>query len=62
MTIQEGDGTMERRIAVGLCPKCQTAIPEEPRIKCSGCGLEVVRNKAQDEQEPPVVIRMKRVR
>lgn len=60
MTIDKGDGVMARRLAHGMCPKCQTAIPKAPRIKCLGCGLEIVSNETQDEDRP-VVVRMKAV-
>jgi len=38
-----GDGTFERRLSAGLCPKCRTALPEktEGSQKCKVCHLEI---------------------
>ena len=41
MTIEEGDGTMQRRLDMGLCPNCQTAMDPGPATVCRGCGLQI---------------------
>ena len=41
MTIEEGDGTMQRRLDMGLCPKCQTAVDPGPATVCRCCGLQI---------------------
>jgi len=46
--IEQGDGTMAKRLDLGLCPKCETALPKEPRSECQVCGLKVQSGKAQD--------------
>ena len=61
VTIEEGDGTMGKRLALGCCPNCNTALPEEPRSECRVCGLQIGSGKAQDEDDRPVVVRMKAV-
>ena len=48
MTTEQGDGTIAKRMALGLCPKCETALPKGPRSKCRACGLVVQSGKAQD--------------
>jgi len=58
VTIEQGDGTMGRRLALGLCPKCNTALPEDPRSECRVCGLKFGSRKAQDEIDPESVISM----
>ena len=58
VTIEEGDGTMGRRLALGHCPKCNTALPEDPRSECRVCGLKIGSGKAQDEIDPESVISM----
>ena len=65
MTIEEGDGTMQRRLDMGLCPKCQTAMDPGPVTVCRCCGLEI-NGVSQPPictplQEQPVVVRMKPV-
>jgi ribosomal protein L40E len=58
VTIEEGDGTMQRRLDMGLCPKCNTVLPEDPRSECRVCGLQIGSGKAQDEIDPESVISM----
>jgi len=58
VTIEEGDGTMGRRLALGHCPKCNTALPEDSRSECRVCGLQIGSGKAQDEIDPESVISM----
>ena len=58
VTIEEGDGTMGRRLALGHCPKCNTALPEDSRSECRVCGLKIGSGKAQDEIDPESVISM----
>lgn len=41
MTIEQGDGTMAKRIALGLCPKCETAMDPGPGAVCRCCGLQI---------------------
>ena len=41
VTIEEGDGTMQRRLDMGLCPKCQTAVDPGPATVCRCCGLQI---------------------
>ena len=41
VTIEEGDGTMQRRLDMGLCPKCQTAVDPGPGTVCRCCGLQI---------------------
>ena len=45
VTIEEGDGTMQQRLDMGLCPKCQTALNPGPVTLCRCCGLEMSMNK-----------------
>jgi rRNA maturation endonuclease Nob1 len=52
---------MGKRLALGCCPNCNTALPEEPRSECRVCGLQIGSGKAQDEDDRPVVVRMKAV-
>lgn len=56
--IEQGDGTMAKRLDLGLCPKCETALPKDPRSECRVCGLKVQSGKAQDEIDPESVISM----
>ena len=49
---------MGRRLALGHCPKCNTALPEDPRSECRVCGLKIGSGKAQDEIDPESVISM----
>lgn len=58
VTIEEGDGTMGRRLALGHCPNCNTTLPEDPRSECRVCGLKIGSGKAQDEIDPESVISM----
>jgi len=58
VTIEQGDGTMGRRLALGHCPKCNTALPEDSRSECRVCGLKIGSGKAQDEIDPESVISM----
>lgn len=58
MTTEQGDGTIAKRMALGLCPKCETALPKGPRSECRACGLVVQSGKAQDEIDPESVISM----
>ena len=58
VTIEQGDGTMGRRLALGHCPKCNTALPEDSRSECRVCGLKIESGKAQDEIDPESVISM----
>lgn len=55
VTIEQGDGTMGRRLALGHCPKCNTAMPEDSRSECRVCGLKIGSSKAQDNGvlDPP---------
>ena len=55
--IYEGDGTFERRLSQGRCPKCDTALPELNQIywpvRCSHCDLVIGRNSeswTEDEE------------
>jgi predicted amidophosphoribosyltransferase len=48
MMIHEGDGTIARRLAQGLCPKCQTALTKAPRSECRACGLVIDGPNTQD--------------
>ena len=55
--ISEGDGTFERRLSEGRCPKCDTALPELNQlywpIRCSHCDLVIGRNSeswTEDEE------------
>jgi ribosomal protein L40E len=41
MTVEQGDGTMAKRIALGLCPKCETALDPGPATVCRCCGLQI---------------------
>ena len=41
VTIEEGDGTMQRHLDMGLCPKCQTAVVPGPGTVCRCCGLQI---------------------
>ena len=41
MTIEEGDGTMQRRLDLSLCPKCQTVLDPGPVTVCRCCGLQI---------------------
>jgi hypothetical protein len=38
-----GDGTFEKRLSEGFCPKCRTTLPEktEGSQKCKVCHLEI---------------------
>ncbi len=50
--IQQGDGEMSRRIADGLCPRCQTWVPPievHGHIQCATCKL-VIGECCQGEQ------------
>lgn len=58
VTIEKGDGTMGRRLALGHCPNCNTTLPEDPRSECRVCGLKIGSGKAQDEIDPESVISM----
>ena len=58
VTIEQGDGTMGRRLALGHCPNCNTTLPEDPRSECRVCGLKIGSGKAQDEIDPESVISM----
>ena len=58
VTIEEGNGTMGRRLALGHCPNCNTTLPEDPRSECRVCGLKIGSGKAQDEIDPESVISM----
>ena len=58
MTAEQGDGTMAKRIAPGLSPKCETALPKDPRSECRVCGLKVQSGKAQDDIDTESVISM----
>ena len=45
-SIQTGDGSMQKRLDAGQCPKCGTAlsyqlVPDTGWEKCSTCGLQV---------------------
>lgn len=46
--IEQGDGTFERRLSQGRCPKCDTALPELNQIywpvRCSCCDLVIGMN------------------
>ena len=46
VTIEEGDGTMQRRLDMGLCPKCQTAVDPGPATVCRCCGLQINGDRA----------------
>ena len=44
--IKKGDGSMQKRLDAGRCPKCGTALayqlaPDTGWQKCSTCGLQV---------------------
>ena len=45
--IEAGDGTMEVRMKLGLCPSCKTILEELHRdelkveYKCNTCGLKI---------------------
>lgn len=45
--IEAGDGTMEVRMKLGLCPSCKTILEELRRdelkieYKCNTCGLKI---------------------
>lgn len=41
MMIEEGDGTIQKRLDMGLCPKCQTAVDPGPGAVCRCCGLQI---------------------
>ena len=45
VTIEKGDGTMQQRLDMGLCPKCQTALNPGPVTLCQCCGLEMSMNE-----------------
>lgn len=45
-SIQKGDGSMQKRLDAGQCPKCGTAllyqlVPDTGWQDCSTCGLQV---------------------
>ena len=42
--IEQGDGSMARHIADGLCPRCQSSIPPvevHGHIQCATCKLVI---------------------
>ena len=42
--IEQGDGSMARHIADGLCPRCQSSIPPvevHGHIQCATCKLGI---------------------
>lgn len=44
--IEEGDGTFERRLGAGRCPRCDTALTDEGERKtCGICHMTIVDNK-----------------
>ena len=44
--IEEGDGTFERRLSAGRCPRCDTALTDEGERKiCGTCHMTIVDNK-----------------
>ena len=45
---------MGKRLALGCCPNCNTALPEEPRSECRVCGLQIGSGKAQDDDDRPM--------
>ena len=49
MTIEEGDGTMQRRLDLGHCPNCQTILDPGPVTVCRCCGLQI--GSAEHPQE-----------
>jgi predicted amidophosphoribosyltransferase len=56
---------MAKRIALGLCPKCETAVDPEPTTVCRCCGLQIGGVSQPPSCTPlleqPVVVRMKPV-
>jgi len=52
--IDQGDGTIGKRLELGLCPKCQTKLEDEHHYKrCNSCGLIVSFTKIEKEQKEP---------
>lgn len=51
MTVEKGDGELQKRIEHGTCPKCKTqwrdifATDEEVTYKCHNCGLVMTEKK-----------------
>jgi hypothetical protein len=44
MMIEQGDGTLAKRLALGLCPRCQTMMPPvdvHGHRQCSVCHLVI---------------------
>jgi hypothetical protein len=42
--IQQGDGTIAKRMAEGMCPRCQTMMPPvevHGHVQCSTCHLVI---------------------
>lgn len=60
--IDPGDGTFERRLSQGRCPKCDTALPDLNQIywpvRCSNCDLEIsMNNEAWTEDEESLAMK-----
>lgn len=48
--IEEGDGTFERRLSAGRCPRCDTALVDEGERKlCGTCHMTIVDNKGSSD-------------
>lgn len=48
--IEEGDGTFERRLSAGRCPRCDTALTDEGERKiCVVCHMTIVDNKGSSD-------------
>ena len=51
MTVEEGDGELQKRIERGTCPRCKTqwqdvlATDEEVTYKCHNCSLVMTEKK-----------------
>ena len=56
VTIEEGDGTMQRRLDMGLCPKCQTAVDPGSATVCRCCGLQIGRAERSQEVDVEDII------
>lgn len=55
--IEEGDGTFERRLSAGRCPRCDTVLTDEGDVKfaavkrkiCGTCHMTIVDNKGSSD-------------
>lgn len=50
--IEQGDGTIAKRLKLGLCPKCQTKFKDMEYYKrCKTCNLIVTSLEIKKEQK-----------